>query len=70
VGATYEIRLRGTLSGPVRGAFDELEIRGSRGDTILRGHLPDQASLHGVLNQAQRLGLELIELRQVKDAPG
>ena len=34
-------------------------------ETILRGTIDDQAALHGVLEQIEALGLELLELRQV-----
>jgi len=37
-------------------------------ETILRGSVEDQAALHGVLQQIEALGLELVEVRQV-DAP-
>jgi hypothetical protein len=32
-------------------------------ETVLRGDVVDQAALHGMLDQVQSLGLELIELR-------
>jgi len=32
--------------------------------TVLRGWLPDQAALLGVLTRARLLGLELVELRR------
>ena len=34
-------------------------------ETILRGSITDQAALHGVLEQIEALGLELVEVRQV-----
>jgi hypothetical protein len=34
-------------------------------ETIMRGELRDQSELHGVLDQIQLLGLELIEVRQL-----
>jgi hypothetical protein len=34
-------------------------------DTVLRGVLPDQAALHGVLAQIEALGLELLEVRRL-----
>jgi hypothetical protein len=36
-------------------------------DTLLRGDVPDQAALHGVLAQIEALGLELLEVRRVPD---
>lgn len=32
-------------------------------ETVLRGEVADQAALHGLLDQVQALGLELIEIR-------
>lgn len=32
-------------------------------ETVLRGEIADQAALHGMLDQVQALGLELIEIR-------
>jgi hypothetical protein len=36
-------------------------------ETILRGSVADQAALHGILEQIQALGLELVEVRRVDD---
>jgi hypothetical protein len=36
-------------------------------ETVLRGDVADQAALHGVLEQIQALGLELVELRQIDE---
>jgi hypothetical protein len=36
-------------------------------ETVLRGSVEDQAALHGILEQIEALGLELVEVRQVDD---
>src|SRR5262245_49892532 len=36
--------------------------------TVLRGPLPDQAALFGILAWARRLGLELLEVRRLPQA--
>jgi hypothetical protein len=36
-------------------------------ETILSGSVEDQAALHGILEQIEALGLELVEVRQVDD---
>jgi hypothetical protein len=36
-------------------------------ETVLRGVLPDQSALFGVLARLQNLGLELIEVRRLGD---
>jgi hypothetical protein len=61
--AVYEIRVRGRLGATVLGAFPTLRAEWRGPDTVLRGPLPDQAALHGVLAQIERLALELLEVR-------
>ncbi len=62
--ATYQIRVRGHLGEMMLQAFPGFEAESSGDCTILRGALPDQAALHGVLAQIEALGIELLELRQ------
>jgi hypothetical protein len=38
--------------------------------TLLRGRLPDQAALFGILAMARLLGLELIEVRRLPQGSG
>ena len=61
----YEIRLRGHLGASMRRAFPDLHAEIQDGDTLLRGAIPDQSALHGVLSQIEALGLELLELRRL-----
>jgi hypothetical protein len=61
----YEIRIRGVLGETLLGGFPGLDAKAENGDTVLAGPLPDQAALHGVLNQVEDLGLELVEVRQI-----
>jgi hypothetical protein len=61
----YEIRVRGHLGAMMLRAFPALRGERQDGDTLLRGPLPDQSALHGVLGQIEALGLELLELRRV-----
>jgi hypothetical protein len=65
----YEIRVRGHLGATMLRAFPALQAERRDGDTLLRGALPDQSALHGVLAQIEALGLELLELRRVPDGP-
>ena len=60
----YRILLSGHLADASRQAFDGLEIEQVGEDTALIGDL-DQAALHGVLNRAHWLGLELLEAVRV-----
>lgn len=61
----YEFCVRGHLGQTLLRAFPDLEARVRGPDTVLRGTLPDQAALHGVLAEIEALGLELLEVRRL-----
>jgi hypothetical protein len=63
--ATYVIRVRGHLGETILQAFPGLDAESSGSCTLMRGTLPDQAALHGILAQIEALGLELVEVRQL-----
>ena len=68
----YEIRVRGLLSDRLLSAFPEMHARMRDHETVLKGALPDQSALHGVLGRIEALGLELLEVRRARaraDAP-
>jgi hypothetical protein len=65
----YEIRVRGHLGKTLLTAFADLDAETRDSDTLLTGALRDQPALHGVLAQIESLGLELIEVRRLADAP-
>jgi hypothetical protein len=65
----YEIRVRGHLGPSLRRAFADIQAERCGGDTMLRGPLPDQSALHGLLAQIEALGLELLEVRRLPDGP-
>jgi hypothetical protein len=65
----YEIRVRGRLSSTMLRAFPALRGERQDRDTLLRGALPDQSALHGVLAEIQALGLELLEIRRLPGGP-
>ena len=62
----YEIRIKGRVSDSVLASFDGLDADFEPAETILHGSHLDQAALHGVLERVRTLGLELVEVRQVK----
>jgi hypothetical protein len=64
----YEIRVRGRVRESLLSQFDGFVAEVEPAETVLRGPLRDQAELHGVLEQIQGLGLELLEVRQVGGA--
>ena len=66
--APYEITVRGTGSPRLAAAFEEMDVASFAGHTVLRGHLVDQAALHGLLDRLSALGLELVDLRRLPPA--
>ena len=68
VGPTgYEIRITGRMSDSLTGVFEDFTAAVRPAETVMRGELRDQAELHGILDQIQSLGLELIEVRRLED---
>ena len=65
----YTIRIRGRLGATALSAFPSMvsELKGS--ETVLTGLLEDQSALFGVVAQIEALGLELLELRQIRARP-
>ena len=65
----YTIRIRGRLGATALSAFPSMmsELQGS--ETVLTGLLEDRSALFGVLAQIEALGLELVELRQIRPRP-
>ena len=68
-GYEYEIRVRGRLSGPLLAAFEGMRASVEPVETVLHGPVKDQAALHGLLDQVQALGLELVEVRRLPAPP-
>ena len=66
----YEIRIGGHLGELMLAAFPSLSAEISGPDTILRGPIRDGAELHGMLDQVERLRLELLELRRLPARAG
>ena len=65
----YAIRIKGRLGATALSAFPSMvsELKGS--ETVLTGLLEDRSAVFGVLAQIEALGLELIELRQIRARP-
>ena len=64
----YEIRVEGRLEARWAAWFDELSITSEDdGTTVLRGSVPDQAALHGLLQKVRDLGIPLISLIPVEE---
>jgi hypothetical protein len=64
----YEIKVKGHLSERRAHALGDLVvIHTAGGETILRGHLQDQAALFGTLNRLRDLGISLIAVNLLDD---
>ncbi|MER5435352.1 hypothetical protein [Streptomyces sp. NPDC002588] len=63
----YEIRVDGQLSETLAKVFPELEHVVMSGQTVLFGHVIDEAHLYGLLARCQSLGLRVLEMRQLPE---
>jgi hypothetical protein len=63
----YEFRIRGRVGDRLLAGFEGFDAEVEPVETVLRGDVADQAALHGVLEQIQAFGLELVELRQIDE---
>ena len=64
----YRIVLKGELGDDFQVLFEGLRLKGVGGETILTGKL-DQAQLCGVMARVQNLGIELVSIEPVAEAP-
>lgn len=65
----YEIRIKGRVSEETTFAFEGLAFDVRPVETVLHGEITDQAALYGLLDRVADLGLELIEVRRLPEAP-
>lgn len=66
----YEIRVRGPIGPTAMQAFPMFAASRSGHDTLLRGSIPDQSALYGVIHQLEALGLQLLEIHRPKRGSG
>jgi len=64
--ARYEIRVAGVLDDRWATWFNGLQLSGEGDETVIRGMLPDQPALHGLLTRVRDLGLSLISVRRME----
>ena len=63
----YEFCVEGRLGPEWSAWFDGLAVTNRpTGQTVLRGSVPDQAALHGILIKIRNLGLPLLSVRRVE----
>lgn len=65
----YTIRIKGRLGPTALSAFPSMASELRSGETVLTGLVKDRSALFGVLGQIEALGLDLIELRQIRARP-
>ena len=61
----FEIRSAGTVPADVLAELDDVRIITQSVETVLRGPVPDQAALIGIINRLQGWGIELHAVRQL-----
>jgi len=62
-GIEYEIKIKGLLKEHWADWMGGLRIsHDMQGNSLLTGFVPDQAALHGILNQIRDLGLSLVSI--------
>jgi hypothetical protein len=66
----YTIRIKGRLGDTALSAFPSMAHELKDSETLLTGRLEDRSALFGVLAQIEGLGLELLEVRQVRNSDG
>jgi len=68
--AYYEFRVNGRLSQYAAPWFEGLDISVDEThnpvQTVIQGHMPDQAALHGLISRIRDLGLTLVSVNQVE----
>lgn len=67
----YEIKVKGHLGQRLARHFEGLELKtgfhdGGTAVSILSGRIRDQAALHGVLERARDLGMEIVSVNQIR----
>jgi hypothetical protein len=67
---TYRLVLRGELGDQFEFLFDGMRIAREDGTTVLTGPVADQAHLAGIIDRTQELGLEIVSIGPLDQAPG
>jgi hypothetical protein len=65
VETTYRIKVKGSLDSKWSDWFDGFEITSHGDDTVLVGHVVDQAALHGILDKLLDLRLPLLSVERL-----
>jgi hypothetical protein len=65
----YTIRIKGELGATALSAFPSMVPQVQGRETVLTGLLQDRSAVFGVVAEIEALGLELLELRQIRPRP-
>ena len=63
----YEIRVSGVLPPEALLDFERLTASVEPVETVVHGSLPDQAALQGLLARLENLGIQVLEVRRLRD---
>ena len=63
----YEIRIAGVLPPEALLDFDRLTASVEPVETVVHGSLRDQAALQGLLARLENLGVQVLEVRRLRD---
>ena len=64
--AHYRIKLKERIDEKWSNWFEKMVISTEGGETILTGHVADQAALHGLLVRIRDLNLTLLSVRRIE----
>jgi hypothetical protein len=62
---SYEIRIKGRVTGALLDSFGGMESQLEPVETVLHGPVRNQDELHALITRIQALGLELVEVRRL-----
>jgi hypothetical protein len=62
---SYEIRIKGRVTGALLDSFAGMQSQLEPVETVLHGPVRDQDELHQLITRVQALGLELVEVRRL-----
>lgn len=65
-GTRYQVRVSGTIPTEFLPKLRDLTVTVEPPETVLRGSLPDQSALVGLISRIHGLGLRLIEVRRLR----
>lgn len=63
----YRIVVRGEIDGPLVGPLESMSVEVAGDESVLKGHLVDQAQLQGALSCLNDLGVEIVSVNPVDD---